>query len=784
MSNYSTWLNANGLRATLSIVAATAVFALAAADSQARHQTNSNGFLYSHYLQSPSTTPKHDFAVNTQHKPLWKDAVSHAANAVHTLPLSHYFAGQLFNDQQPAVRQATHQLARQSWQLGANLIELGVQSAAKETLGTAFRNAEVHVETEIGRAPSHAGLNVVGALRESDSNAIGWQLRGFSGFEDSRFGGNFGLIVRSIIQQQGQDVLIGGNAFVDYETVDGDGFLRWSLGAEMRSEWVDFFANKYVVVDGPADKQNGAWVYSANGYDMQLHVHSPNAPVLTGVLGYYLWEGEREQSDDSGLLAGIRLTPSQLPLKVQVDYRAGEGKHVGGEVSYTHEFGSPDVQSLSRDFGFYPKHYFFAPVEREYTQQIINISAPATPDTSTAALQINQLNGLAGVRAVDSSRGRRITTNLGLNGFGNRMSLAGVLRNNNITAATETLLPWQLPTATSVGLNTFSDSTLQIQWRTGAGRNATIDSNSSVNVAPNAMQMFAGHVEVSADRGFTFVAPNRNVTIVLRGGAQFDVSVNDDNSGMVSVSGRFVMNIGNLSYQNDDRQAGGVSLAFDANGAVTLERVTSGEIIFSNDGSQILTIMPPEPLGISIRVNPDLFGNGLENSPILMPINFPGNIAEIIPVGGFRGDYEISPASQGFMTISADGNIRPLVALESGTYDLAFEVSRGAVQSAFTVYFSVGDIVTVTASGGVLTVSISLPGNAFNSPSPAGVSDEGTSETSTINSPGNDGIIATVSGFVIGTTSDSAEKPASTVCDSADEDGEFTEGECQRRSPH
>ena len=778
MSNFCTWFSVNRLRATLSIVAATAMFALTAADSNDQLQY-SNGFLYSHYLQSPSTNTKHDFAVNNQHKTPWKDAVSHAANAVQTLPLSHYFAEQLFNDQQPAVRQATHQLAQQSWQLGANLIELGVQSAAKETLGRAFRNAEVHVETEIGRAPSNAGLNVVGALRESDTNAIGWQLRGFSGFEDSRFGGNFGLIMRSIIQQQGQDLLIGGNAFVDYETVDSDGFLRWSLGAEMRSEWIDFFANKYVVVDGPADKQNGAWVYSANGYDMQLHVHSPNAPVLTGVLGYYLWEGERQQSDDSGLLAGIRLTPSQLPLKVQVDYRTGEGKHVGGEVSYTHEFGSQDLQSLSRDFGFYPKHYFFAPVEREYTQQIINISAPAAPDDSPAALQIKQLNGLAGVRATASSRGDRITTNLGLNGSGNRMSIAGVLRNNNITATTETL-PWQLPTATNVGLNTFSDSTLQIEWLSGAGKNASIDSNSNVNVAPNAMQMFDGHVETSADRGFRFFAPN--VTIALRGGGQFDVRVND-NGGMVSVSGRFMMNVGNLSYQNDGRQAGGVSIAFDSNGAVTLERVTSGEIIFS-DGSQILTIMPPQPLGISIRVNPDLFGNGLENSPILMPINFPGNIAEIIPVGGFRGDYAISPASQGFMTISADGNIRPLAALESGTYDLAFEVSRGAVQSAFTVYFSVGDIVTVTASGGVLTVSISLPGNAFNSPSPAGVSDEGTSETSTINSPGNDGIITTVSGFVIGTTSDSAEKPTLTVCDLSGEDGEFTEGECQRRSPH
>ena len=776
MSNSCNRFSVNCLRATLSVVAATAMFALSDADSNDQLQHN-NGFLYSQYLQSPNNNTKYDFSVNNQLQTPWKDAVSYAENAVHSLPLTQYFAQQLFNDKQPALRQAANQLSLKSWELGANLIELGVQSAAKETLGRAFRKAEVHVETQKGRGAANAGLNVVGALHETDKRALAWQLRAFSGFEDSRVGGNLGLMLRSISQQTEQEVLFGGNAFLDYESLDSDAFLRWSFGAEMRSEWIDAFANKYIAIDDPVNKENGAWVYSPNGYDLQLHAHSPKLPVLTGVLGYYLWEGEREQSDDSGLLAGFRITPWQLPLKVKVEYRSGKGENVSGEVNYAYEFGANDVQTQNKELAFKPEDYFFASAEREYSQQIIQVAAPPTPARPIPdALNITQLDGFAGVRAVTVT----VITNLGLRGFGNQISIEGVLQNNNTTAV-ETL-PWQLPNATRVAVNTFANSTMQIQWQGGSGRNAIIGSNSSLNVAINAMQMFAGQVQTSAERGFVFVAPN-NITISLRGGAQFDVNVNPNNSGMVSVSGRFVMNVGNVSYQNDGRRAGGVSIAFDSNGAITLRRVTSGDIIF-DDGSGMLTITPPEPLGISVRVNPDLPGDGTQNSPIFMPINyFSGFIASVSPVGGFNGLYEISPASQGFMTISADGNIAPLVVLQGGTYHLGFDVSRGEEQSTFTVYFSVGNIVTVTASSsaGSVIVPGSLPGNDSNPTPQAGVLDVGTSDSLDSDSNSNSNtspIVAPMSddrNAVI--MSDSAEKSALRVCDSPADNSQL----CQRQ---
>ena len=710
------------------------MFALSSADSRSLPGGETGGFLYSSYLSESSLTLENDFSVETGSR-IWGEALSRAGSELDSISLTDYMARELINEEGSALEGLEDELSRKGWRLGADMIEVGVETAAEEALGRSFRRVDMNIETGTGLGISYAGLGVIGSLHESEETAASWQLQAYSGFENERKGGSFGLLMRSVSEGEGaSDILIGGNFFFDYETYGGESLMRWSAGAEMRSEWVDVFANRYISLDETLlTLSDGARIYSSSGYDIEMHLHSPRLPVLTGILGYYFWEGEHEQEDDSGLLAGVRMSPWQLPLKFQLEYRSGEGETFGGGISFTHDFSRKRQGSNRSKEIFRPRNYFYASAEREYSQHIVRIEPPADPRIFGVAHQIDGLEGLARLRSIRDDVELTlttisglsvtmtrvittdITTNLGLSGSGELVSLDGTLesyrgRQTPSSISTLAAVPYFLPPGT-LYFDTFANSTLELGWRQGSGTDSVVYSNSRVYVAPNAMRVIEGSAEVSAERGFFFDAPVNNVTIALNGGG--DIKVDDTDGGMVSVSGRFMMNVGEASYSNDGHRSAGISLAFAPSGLVTLERAMSGGVIYERDGARV-TILPPDELEAFIIPVSTFFGSlqviqqdGLTpETAFVLPTGFAGLVAAVYPIGGFRGEYDVVAVTTRHFTLADNGALVAPSPLVPGPYSMAFTVSRGVESTVTTLHFLVG---TIEPLGPVAPVTMVTP---------------------------------------------------------------------------
>ena len=176
MSNSCTWFSVNRLRATLSIVAATAMFALTAADSNDQLQHN-NGFLYSQYLQQPTTSALSEraFSVSTP-TPFWRAPVNDAQNAVDAMSLTDILANDLINDEAAGVY-TQEQLHNVGLQLGADIVRQGALSAFNAFGGGGLKHVNVDLETETGRGLTHVGIDALGAIHETRYTAAAWQLR-------------------------------------------------------------------------------------------------------------------------------------------------------------------------------------------------------------------------------------------------------------------------------------------------------------------------------------------------------------------------------------------------------------------------------------------------------------------------------------------------------------------------------------------------------------------------------------------------------------------------------
>ena len=346
----------------------------AAVSAESALSALSDGFLYSDYLQNlpnlqTETTPvvsgfHGSFAV--ENRPSLLESIADGLPArlrqeAQSVPLRQWGLGWAIDSRRPEVAPA---LAAGGWRL-ANWLGKEVLLSATDKYG--IQTLEFDLQSELGGRRAAIGVNALGALRQTERNAIAWQLSGFKSKDG--VGGNVGGLYRWVTPDENH--LLGANLFLDYEDYEAGAFNRWSLGGEWRSAWVDAFANVYRgITDSKLHK--GERYYTADGYELEVNVHSPNVAWIAGALTYYNWKGENGDSDEDGVRFGLKFTPT-LPLLLEVEYDDGDDRDNdwGGRIVYSGEFGGAQSPSVHRRNGeFIPRDFFFAAANREYAQRI------------------------------------------------------------------------------------------------------------------------------------------------------------------------------------------------------------------------------------------------------------------------------------------------------------------------------------------------------------------------------------------------------------------------------
>ena len=346
----------------------------------------SDGFLYSDYLQNPPDLQTESapvvsgfhgsFAVENR-PPLLESIASQFPARLHqeaqSVPLREWGLGWAIDSRRPEVVPA---LAEGGWRLADWLGDEVLLAATDGGRRRGWiRNLEFDLQSKLGGRRAAVGVNALGAFRETDKDAIAWQVRGFRG-EDG-IGGNVGAIYRW--SALGDKHLFGANVFFDYEDHDAGAFNRWSAGSEWRSQWVDAFLNVYRGLTD-SKRHKGDVYYTADGHELEINVHSPDFERLAGALTYYKWKGENGDSDDSGFRFGLKFTPT-VAVVLELEYdNSDKDNDWGGRVLYSGEFGglqSPSVRGQSGQFN--PSDFFFAAVNRENTQRIRKASVPPPP---------------------------------------------------------------------------------------------------------------------------------------------------------------------------------------------------------------------------------------------------------------------------------------------------------------------------------------------------------------------------------------------------------------------
>ena len=352
----------------------------------------SDGFLYSDYLQnlplqaenSPIVSGFHgSFAV--ENRPSLLESIADNLPArlrqeAQSVPLRQWGLGWAIDSRRPEVTPA---LAAGGWRL-ANWLGKEVLLSATDKYG--IQTLEFDLQSELGGRRAAIGVNALGALRQTERNAIAWQLSGFKSKDG--IGGNVGGLYRWVTPDENH--LLGANLFLDYENHDAGTFNRWSLGGEWRSAWVDAFANVYRgITDSKLHK--GERYYTADGYELEVNVHSPNVAWIAGALTYYNWKGENGDSDEDGVRFGLRFTPT-LPLLLEVEYDDGDDRDNdwGGRIVYSGEFGGAQSPSVHRRNGeFIPRDFFFIAANRENTQRIRKVEDSDSPPQPSPGRVIN-----------------------------------------------------------------------------------------------------------------------------------------------------------------------------------------------------------------------------------------------------------------------------------------------------------------------------------------------------------------------------------------------------------
>ena len=267
-------------------------------------------------------------------------------------------------------------------------LDNALSQKAEDTLNqfAAVKKAEVNFQTSLGHRKGQLGINLIGAFAERQNNAFGWQVRVYGAQQDGK-GFNAGVFYRHITD----NVLIGANAFVDYENHKLGNFYRYSIGGELQNQYGSFAANYYVPITDEKRKDGGV-IFSRKGYDAKLRLNIPNAKFLKAAVDYYNFGDEHGAESDDGFRYGAEahLIPG---LRIALLYDDG-GEELGGEVSYIHTIGEVQ-QSQTANEQWTPD--LFAAVSREHSQRIVSVNVDNSPSFSYRSVNlVRPINAIIG----------------------------------------------------------------------------------------------------------------------------------------------------------------------------------------------------------------------------------------------------------------------------------------------------------------------------------------------------------------------------------------------------
>ena len=475
----------------------------AAVSAESALSALSDGFLYSDYLQNlpnlqTETTPvvsgfHGSFAV--ENRPSLLESIADGLPArlrqeAQSVPLRQWGLGWAIDSRRPEVTPA---LAAGGWRL-ANWLGKEVLLSATDKYG--IQTLEFDLQSELGGRRAAIGVNALGALRQTERNAIAWQLSGFKSKDG--VGGNVGGLYRWVTPDENH--LLGANLFLDYEDYEAGAFNRWSLGGEWRSAWVDAFANVYRgITDSKLHK--GERYYTADGYELEVNVHSPNVAWIAGALTYYNWKGENGDSDEDGVRFGLKFTPT-LPLLLEVEYDDGDSRDNdwGGRIVYSGEFGGVQSPSVHRRGGeFVPRDFFFAAANREYTQRIRKVENNLPSPLPGRVIDLGQRGTTAANHADIVIRGIDITLTLDYMNAAPAHYIKEGLEFGVSVAASVTVSLAAKYTVQSAATVVTVQSTLPFAVETGAGTEIrTLFIGSTVALAETYAHLIHGRVSLSS----------------------------------------------------------------------------------------------------------------------------------------------------------------------------------------------------------------------------------------------------------------------------------------------
>ena len=499
----------------------------AAVSAESALSALSDGFLYSDYLQNlpnlqTETTPvvsgfHGSFAV--ENRPSLLESIADNLPArirqeAQSVPLRQWGLGWAIDSRRPEVVPA---LAAGGWRL-ANWLGKEVLLSATDKYG--IQTLEFDLQSELGGRRAAIGVNALGALRQTERNAIAWQLSGFKSKDG--VGGNVGGLYRWVTPDENH--LLGANLFLDYEDYEAGAFNRWSLGGEWRSAWVDAFANVYRgITDSKLHK--GERYYTADGYELEVNVHSPNVAWIAGALTYYNWKGEDGDSDEDGVRFGLRFTPT-LPLLLEVEYDDGDDRDNdwGGRIVYSGEFGGVQSPSVHRRGGeFIPRDFFFIAANREYTQRIRKVENNLPSPLPGRVIDLGQRGTTAANHADIVIRGTDITLTLDYMNAAPAHYIKEGLEFGVSVAASVTVSLASKYTVQSAATVVTVQSTLPFAVETGAGEQIrTLFIGSTVALATNYAHLIYGRVSLSSGGASYEIRRNIQSTATLSVVATYD----------------------------------------------------------------------------------------------------------------------------------------------------------------------------------------------------------------------------------------------------------------------
>ena len=172
----------------------------AAVSAESALSALSDGFLYSDYLQnfplqaenSPIVSGFHgSFAV--ENRPSLLESIADGLPArlhqeAQSVPLREWGLGWAIDSRRPEVTPA---LAAGGWRL-ANWLGKEVLLSATDKYG--IQTLEFDLQSELGGRRAAIGVNALGALRQTERNAIAWQLSGFKSKDAESAGMSEGFI--------------------------------------------------------------------------------------------------------------------------------------------------------------------------------------------------------------------------------------------------------------------------------------------------------------------------------------------------------------------------------------------------------------------------------------------------------------------------------------------------------------------------------------------------------------------------------------------------------------